>query len=517
MTTNNTNKIIHGDCLEVMKKLPENSIDAIVSDPPYGLEFMGKEWDKLNLNVPFKESEKGGMGGYKHHIRYGDDGNEMQSWHYNWAIEALRVAKPGSHMLAFGGTRTHHRLMCAIEDAGWEIRDTLGWLYGSGFPKSHNISKAIDKSRGGIVFNDVRNYLKYTIKQSGITQKKIKKYLKYPEDSGVIGHWIGDSQPSLPRWNDWQKMKDILPLDNRFDDFLQTMDREIIGRGESGIGKAFGDGQWISGKDEFNITSSSSPEAIQWDGWGSALKPAWEPIILARKPLNCTIAENVLKWGTGGINIDGCRVEFENGENGKDMGRDPFNIISNQSGLKITPTLTTGNNLGRFPANLILDGSDEVVSLFPNAKGGNYPKERGKSLIGFASGKFDGDLPAHSMNDNGSAARFFYCAKASSAERNKGLDDLPVKEVDTRTDTGKGSFVEKGMAAQRNIHPTVKPVKLMRYLCKLITPPGGVILDPFAGSGTTGMAAIEEGFNYILIDNNEEYCQIAAKRVAATS
>jgi len=378
-------QIINGDCLEVMKKIPENSIDSIITDPPYGLSFMNKDWDH---GIPGK--------------------------HF-WD-EALRVAKPGSHMLAFGGTRTHHRLMCAIEDAGWEVRDCLGWLYGSGFPKSHNIGKAVDKMKG--------------------------------VEREVIGH--------------------------------NKNHREIA------IGGDYGNVPMLNLVSHGDITTPTTNEAKQWDGWGSALKPAWEPIILARKPLNCTIAENVLKWGTGGINIDGCRVESdEDMSNMKSSGSmshytgwsrpwmsDKQSILDKQN-----KAIEKMKDLGRFPANIIHDGSDEVVSLFPNE-----------------------------------SSRFFYCAKASSAERNKGLDDCESYKVkDGRTALVDNPF-QRGETLRKNTHPTVKPIKLLRYLCKLITPPGGLIMDPFAGSGSTGLAAKEENLNCVMIDISSEYCEIAMRR-----
>lgn len=404
-----TTKIINKNCLDAMRELPENSVDSILTDPPYGLEFMGKEWDKLNLNVPFKDNEEGGMGGYKHHIRYGDNSNAMQDWHYNWAVEALRVAKPGAHMLAFGGTRTHHRLMCAIEDAGWEIRDTMMWVYGQGFPKSHNISKAIDKMNGAE---------REVVGEKFCSQKGVKL----------------------------------------------AEERTPIGAG------AFGQDKIV------DVTIPATPAAKQWDGWGTGLKPAWEPIVLCRKPVEGTIAQNVLKWGTGGLNIDGCRVEHN--EPIKNMkaqitGHDVFG----QAGRYSDTTELKQN--GRFPANLIHDGSEEVVRLFPNG-----------------------------------ASRFFYCAKPSKAERNAGCEDMePVTILGRDTGQDDRNVPQKVRPALRqNDHPTVKPVKLLRYLARLITPPNGTILDPFAGSGTTGVAASAEGFDSILIELEKHYCDIIRSR-----
>ncbi len=331
--------IYHGDCREVMSTLDAGSVDAVVCDPPYGLSFMGKGWD------------------------HGVPGEEF------WT-EALRVAKPGAYLLAFGGTRTYHRLACAIEDAGWEIRDCVMWVYGTGFPKSHDVSKAI-----------------------------------------------------------------------------------------------------VSG------------EAIQWSGWGTALKPAWEPIIVARKPLVGTVAENVLRYGTGAINVDGCRVGTNGGTAKGNPPKDESNGIYGHGINGACDILDIGK--GRWPANLIHDGSEEVVGLFP----GERPSKGGAA---FGRAGYDGGwCPAKDAakeigyGDSGSAARFFYCAKASKADR--GSD---------------------------NKHPTVKPTELMRYLCRLVTPPGGVVLDPFTGSGSTGKAATLEGFRFIGIDREAEYVEIAKARIA---
>lgn len=316
-------KVTNGDCLHVMLCMESESVDSIVTDPPYGLGFMGKLWDH---GVPGKAF---------------------------WQM-SLRVAKPGAHMLAFGGTRTHHRLMCAIEDAGWEIRDTIMWIYGSGFPKSHN----------------------------------------------------------------------------------------------------------LKGKH---------------NGWGTALKPAWEPIILARKPLSGTVAENVLEHGTGALNVDGCRV-----------GDDPItqhgrNTSENRAMSGMNYAEAAGRAwVGRWPANLIHDGSDEVVGLMAEA------------------------------------ARFFYCAKASKRDRDEGCEGLEERPNPKLCDTGYESPTRmdgKPCAMSRNHHPTVKPTDLMRYLCRLVTPQSGLVLDPFAGSGSTGKAAVYEGlrFHGIEIDNN--YCDIARRRI----
>ena len=381
--------IHHGDCREVMATLYAESVDAIVSDPPYGLSFMGKGWDHGVPGVEF------------------------------WA-EALRVAKPGAHLLAFGGTRTYHRLACAIEDAGWEIRDCVMWVYGSGFPKSHDVSKAIDKAAGA--------------------------------ERERIG---GPKSGGMKSVNCHNAIHGYRPNDYA----------------ENGNSLISGD----------PITEA----ARQWSGWGTALKPAWEPIIVARKPLVGNVAENVLTHGTGAINVDGCRVGNDGGRcraghsaSGK-SGPGSFTIYTSQA-----PHV---DGLGRWPANLIHDGSEEVVGLFPDTKsgkpGGSLRQAKGMVLQGGGNG-----TELTGFGDSGSAARFFYCAKASKADR--GSD---------------------------NKHPTVKPTDLMRYLCRLVTPPGGIVLDPFTGSGSTGKAAILEGFRFVGIEREAEYVEIAKARITAAA
>jgi site-specific DNA-methyltransferase (adenine-specific) len=368
------NQIIHGDCFDVLKNIPDSSIDLILTDPPYGLSLMGKDWDH---GVP-----------------------GVQFW-----IEALRVAKPGAHLFAFGGTRTFHRLAVAIEDAGWEIRDTIMWVYGSGFPKSLDVSKAIDKM------------------------------------AGANREVVGSKEVS----------------DMRGDSFFSSNGRILV-----------------------NITVPATEAAKQWQGWGTALKPAFEPITVARKPLTGTVAENVLQWGTGGINIDGCRVGCEGKPvfiNG--VERDRNRSSYDTGGSNRTGKITTQ---GRWPANFIHDGSEEVVGLFPETKSGKMKEGQirtSKPLFGSKT-----DHIAETYGDSGSAARFFYCAKASKSERSEG-----------------------------NTHPTVKPLALMKYLITLGLPPGGIVLDPFCGSGTTALACKELGRNYICIEKELEYYQIACNRL----
>ena len=417
-------KIIHSDCLEALKAMPDNSIDSIVTDPPYGLSFMGKKWD---YDVPGVEIWK----------------------------EAFRVLKPGGHILAFAGTRTQHRMAVNIEDAGFEIRDMIMWVYGSGFPKSMDIGKAIDKVAG--------------------EEREVVGTIKKMPSAGGTNTNEGWKRP------------------------------------------------WAEGKTTMNITAPATEAAKQWDGWGTALKLSVEPITVARKPVQKTVAENVLQWGTGGINIDGCRVETKEGDEVSNHGRkavkngwDPRMSGSQTAGQ------TEGQKLGRWPANFIHDGSDEALGLFPDT-GASKSSKRGANRNGNVYGKYGLNDTIRGHDDNGgSAARFFYCAKASTSERNEGLDALETKQsigggggigqylLDVNSASGKyGS--EKAPA--KNHHPTVKPINLMRYLCRLVTPPAGTILDMFMGSGTTIIAASLEGFNAIGIEREKEYIEIAEKRI----
>ena len=390
--------IYHGDCIEVLKTLPDCSVDAVVTDPPYGFGdgkragFMGKQWD------------------------YGVPSEEI------WR-ECLRVLKPGGHLLAFAGTRTQHRMAVRIEDAGFEIRDMIAWVYGSGFPKSLDVSKAIDKAAGA-----EREVVGMSAHRSGISA-----------GNGAAGNG-----------STWDKVAAHVP-----------------------------------------ITAPATDAARQWAGWGTALKPALEPITVARKPLDGTVAANVLEHGTGALNVDGCRVACA------DKSKFPAGTISATEAVfgggagRYADRARTedANPQGRWPANLIHDGSDEVVGLFPEtgpARAAQRGTGKGKSN---AYGVYGGESTVRGHNDaGGSAARFFYCAKASKADRGEG-----------------------------NSHPTVKPTELMRYLVRLVTPPGGVVLDPFMGSGSTGKACALEGFAFIGIEREAEYVEIARARIAAVS
>jgi site-specific DNA-methyltransferase (adenine-specific) len=421
-------KLICGNSLEVLKTLEENSIDSIVTDPPYELGFMGKSWDSTG-------------------IAYNEE---------LWS-ECFRVLKPGGHLIAFSGSRTYHRMAVAIENSKFEIRDQMMWLYGSGFPKSLNISKAIDK-------------------KFGAEREKIKTPMGITGNKYASG--LGDSRP-------WMEKAATV------------------------------------GYHEHDSNEPSTEEAKQWDGWGTALKPAHEPMVLARKPLSeNTVAENVLKWGVGGLNIDGCRVGSDGGGtncnnrdiNGKCLGHK--NAGRSTSG-ETFHTEQNNNKQGRWPANLIHDGSEEVESIFPYTKSGKMTAENNRTTNGSPNGiygKFDVNHPlSETYGDSGSASRFFYCAKASKKDRNDGCEDFEVKA--NRVNAPRKNEEEKFASKSANNHPTVKPTDLMAYLCRLITPPNGTVLDPFNGSGSTGKACAREGFDYIGIDLSQEYLDISKARI----
>jgi site-specific DNA-methyltransferase (adenine-specific) len=371
-----------GDCLEKLKDLPDNSIDSIVTDPPYGLSFMNKKWD---YDVP-----------------------SVDIWK-----ECLRVLKPGGHLLSFSGSRTYHRMAVRIEDAGFEIRDQIMWVYGSGFPKSHNIGKAVDKLQG----ND-------------------------REVVGVTNNIKFDGEKSF--YDKWQDADRI----------------------------------------DYNITKGTS----EWEGWGTALKPAHEPIVMARKPFKGNVAQNVLEWGTGGINIDESRIVYKD-DKPNCVGFDNHYISNGVYSDMDRPEDWKPNDTGRWPANIIFDEEagqvlDQQSGISKSVKGRN---DVGSSVYGgnsLVESKTKMNNTDRGHNDKGGASRFFYCPKASKKDR----EDM-------------------------NNHPTVKPTDLMLYLIKLVTPVGGTVMDCFMGSGSTGKAAIRGGYDFIGIEKEEEYYNISKARI----
>jgi len=413
----------------VLKRLPDNSVDSVVTDPPYELGFMGKKWDSSGIA-------------------------------YNVSVweECLRVLKPGGHILAFGGSRTFHRMAVAIEDAGFEIRDSIAWMYGSGFPKSLDVSKAIDKAAGA-------------------------ERQKVPATGGLANN---------KNLNDdgWAKIGQLNPM--------------------------------------MDAAQPVTPEAQEWRGWGTALKPAFEPIVVGRKPFGkgVTVAANVLVWGVGGLNIDASRIagtwktvppSAKGGKSGGIMGK----AVPGKGG--------EAHAQGRWPANVILDEysaglldeqSGHTVSAAPllGAGYGEY-KDTGKNEV-FGGGLSSATPNQPPYNDSGGASRFFYCAKASKRDRNEGLEGLEEKgkvyngQSAEAAGKAEGSVEDKfSTKPSHNFHPTVKPTSLMRYLIKLVTPAGGTVLDPFTGSGSTGKAALLDGYKFIGAELTEEYLPIIEGRL----
>lgn len=401
-----------GDCLEVLRTLPDNSIDSVVTDPPYGIRFMGKAWDGADIerraayraDMPSQDGACGPTGGHRSVAaeagKYDLTPRGMRAFQVftlEWAAECLRVLKPGGHLLSFASPRTYHHMAVGIEMAGFEIRDQIMWVFGSGFPKSHNLS------------------------------------------------------------------------------------------GEH-------------------------------EGWGTALKPAHEPICMARKPLDGTVAKNVMAHGTGPLHIDACRIPSEPMPPNTGAGGLPRRREDEQRGPGVVSQPHAG---GRWPANLIHDGSPEVVALFPAEAGASGPVKGTEPTANGFSGpvKFCGligRVPGQFHADSGSAARFFYCAKTSRKDRNEGCEHMERKPLHWSSgDANPGSFQSEGTdKTSQNNHPTVKPTDLMAYLLRLVTPIGGIALDPFMGSGSTGKAAVREGFQFIGIELSPEYSAIALARIS---
>lgn len=470
-----------GDCLSVMAELPENSVDTILTDPPYGLTFMGKDWDRGVPGVAF------------------------------WR-EALRVAKPGAMLLAMGGTRTFHRLVVAIEDAGFEIRDTIAWVYGSGFPKSYDISKGIDKVNG-----ETGRLYKFTawMRTTGLTASAINEIT----DTFMGSHYLTDkSQPAIPTRAIWSTLRPYCgDIPKWVDELVERIEaeREVVGSKSTNktVYQRIGDNN-ISG--DVVITAPATPSAQLWHGWGTALKPAMELICVAMKPIDGTFVNNALTWGVAGLWIDGGRVKGKPRTTHKDGN---FTGNSSKDAMFPMANIHTTEPDGRFPANVIHDGSDEVMGLFPMTKSGIAVRHNSGGNT-FGGSKPKPPMEDMTYGDSGSAARFFYCAKASRSERNAGLEGMPEKQtvggggMNNTPDDVCDKYGSIKAPAQ-NHHPTVKPLALMRYLARLTkTPTGGVVLDPFMGSGTTGMAAVMEGRDFIGIELNAEYLEIAEKRIA---
>ena len=397
-----------GDCRDVLKTIPDNSIDAIVTDPPYELGFMGKSWD--NSGIAYN----------------------VDVWR-----EVFRVAKPGAHIIAFGGSRTYHRLACAIEDAGWEIRDQIQWIYGSGFPKSLDIAKQMDKN---------------------------------------AGIWRG-----------------------RAGEAHEDDDKRSFGQHYERTEK----GQAVT------------ENAKQWDGWGTALKPAHEPAVLARKPIVGNVVNNVNKWGVGGLNIDGTRIAGALEGNPNHFKKTDGNIFVSKF---FEPPIVRLD--GRWPANVLLDeDSAQLLDAQTGITGGGKLREgiarnRNNGIgLGDISKRNNKANAPDNYGDSGGASRFFYNAKSSASERDAGLDDYELVVGGAMKANQKGELDNGKIVYRKNHHPTVKPINLMQYLVRLITPKGGVVLDPFMGSGSTGCACMMEQVQFVGIDITPEYVAIAQKRI----
>ena len=421
-------KLLLGDCIDKLKELDDNSVDSIVTDPPYGLSFMGKKWD---YDVPSQEI---------------------------WE-ECYRVLKPGGHLLSFAGSRTYHRMAVRIEDAGFEIRDQIMWIYGSGFPKSLNIGIQVDKKLGN---------------QREVVGEKVRGDVQKAKENGA--GYLADPA-------------------NRNNT------------------KQFGYGTQT-------ITKGNS----EWEGWGTALKPAHEPIVMARKPLSeKTVVDNVLEWGTGGINIDASRIGVDENDpnhrsiDNKNVHTTNFANNGNPRPDKIPNQESQINSQGRFPANIIFD--EEAGKILDEQSGTSKSSSHISIVEEHTSpiyGKYDKSIRQSAYDDMGGASRFFYCPKTSKTDRNEGLEDFEEKKSRKWRDdkgmklTGSGNPRNE---MSKNFHPTVKPTDLMLYLIRLVTPKGGTTLDPFMGSGSTGKAAVRGGFDFVGIEREDEYMEIAQARI----
>ena len=448
-----------GDCRDVLASLPDASVDAVVTDPPYELGFMGKKWD--------------GTG-----IAY-----DVAMW-----AEVLRVLKPGGHLLSFGGTRTWHRMACAVEDAGFEMRDSIAWLYGSGFPKSLDVGKAIDKLDAADEQTTRRLRFTAWVRSTGATARQIDE----ATGTNMGGHYTtASSQPAIMTAEHLDACRHLLgEVPEWVEDECRIRSvesanfaaREVVGSAKVPVGHAFAGATY--GGDSSGavvpLTAPATPDAAKWDGWGTALKPAHEPIVVARKPLVGTVAANVVEHGTGALNIDACRIAGTVPQ----VTRSASTFLAQHDGR-----LSEVHTAGRWPANVVLD--DTTATILDEQSGTLTSGRLDPSKISAGAGEgyrhkshAGPVIPA----DSGGASRFFYCAKAPTKER-------------PRHDDG-------------TAHPTVKPLTLMRWLVRLVTPPGGTILDPFTGSGTTLEAALLEGFHAIGIEANPDYLPLIRQRLA---
>lgn len=508
--------VLHrGDCIEALRAMPDSSVDSVVTDPPYGLSDH-KPADVVACLTAWLAGEE-----YRPNKK-GFMGRAWDSWVPGPEVwrEVFRVLKPGGHVVAFAGSRTHDLMSMALRLAGFECRDTVMWVYGSGFPKSLDVSKAIDK-RGGASVAWFGPWFRKWREGNCVTQKQVAELFpsKTGGLTGCVANWeLGLNMPTPEQFN---LIRDTFGLPFAS---IEEAEREVVG-----VQKNAMSGWSMDGSTKFadrNITAPATDAARQWSGWGTALKPAFEPALLFRKPLDGNVAENVLAHGTGALNIDGCRVPAASDADAKGYAEKCASVVgleSNRNGNAYGEwkggRQDSTSSLGRFPSNVIHDGSDEVLALFPDSDGAGPSLPRVK-VTGYGAGIGSGEsaylggerIPFDA--GRGSAARFFYCPKANRKDRNEGCEGLPQRVVSTwggdKDDLSEG---KKSTFPKGNHHPTVKPTDLMRYLCRLVTPPGGVVLDPFTGSGSTGKAAILEGFSFIGCELLNDHADIAEARI----
>jgi DNA modification methylase len=499
----------HGDCLDVLRELPDNSVDAVCTDPPYALEFMGRGWDKFTPG-------------------------EFQHWCEQWATECLRVLKPGGHLLAFGGSRTWHRLAAGVEDAGFEMRDSIAWLYGSGFPKSLDVGKAIDKLDAADERLARAREFQAWLRQH-VTPQQVN------ETTGTdMGHHLTThpTQPSVATADLFDLLRPMLPdVPARIEQLVaqRTVEsanyaaRQVISTREMPDARAVRlgfvgpgyNGDAAGAVRAVDVTTAHTDLARQWQGWGTALKPAFEPIVVARKPLAGTVAGNVTAWGTGALNIDACRVGTVDDLNRASGGGGTFTRTyqaeqgyrppgASYAGREEGRVVTEGNPAGRWPTNVVLthaydcgtvDQPGPCVEGCPvrelDAQSGTltsgkmHPTHTTASRAVFGQNAAGGYTTMETYGDTGGASRFFptfrYEAKAPTVERPR---------------------------AGETAHPTVKPLDLMRWLVRLVTPPGGTVLEPFAGSGTTAEACVIEGMHCIAIEREADYLPLIVARLS---
>ena len=487
----------HGDCLEVMRTLPDASVDAVVCDPPYGLSNTDPAHVADTL-VRWVNGERD----YLPPVKGGFMGQEWDSFVPPVAVwdECYRVLKPGGHVLAFAGSRTHDLMTLGIRLAGFDIRDSIAWLYGSGFPKSLDVSKAIDKRRDWSLVERLSGEIKRARAEAGMSLAEIGQATLDATD-GTYGKWYHrgghmffETGRSLPSRPEWEHLRHVLPIAPEFVEVYDEAEREVTG--QHGAGNPIGMYEFKHGEGKGRTANErrdipATPDAERWQGWGTALKPAFEPVVVARKPLAGTVAQNVLQHGTGALNIDGCRVGDEGGTRGSDFVPNDTGIYNHGFGGRVT---IEEIGKGRWPTNVVLDESQSEVldqqSGQSASRANRVSDERVQtesSSYGIGQGRRD---PSNSHTDSGGASRFFptfrYEAKAPKSERPK---------------------------VNGTAHPTVKPLELCRWLVRLVTPPGGTVLEPFAGSGTTVEACVVEGFKCVAIEKTDEYLPLITQRI----